>query len=40
LYVTPVFYIYFDKLQGRIGRFFGNRRRGKGRKEGTQIRTD
>lgn len=26
LYVTPVFYIYFDRLQGRLGRFFGRTR--------------
>ena len=28
LYVTPVFYIYFDRLQGRLGRFFGRTRSG------------
>jgi len=29
LYVTPVFYIYLDKLQTRIGRVFGLRKRGR-----------
>ena len=29
LYVTPVFYIYLDKLQTRLGRIFGARKRGK-----------
>jgi hydrophobic/amphiphilic exporter-1 (mainly G- bacteria), HAE1 family len=30
LYVTPVFYIYLDNLQGKIGKFFGHRKnRGK-----------
>jgi HAE1 family hydrophobic/amphiphilic exporter-1 len=27
LYVTPVFYIYLDRLQGKLGRFFGSRGR-------------
>ncbi len=29
LYVTPVFYIYLDKLQTRLGRIFGSRKRGR-----------
>jgi HAE1 family hydrophobic/amphiphilic exporter-1 len=29
LYVTPVFYIYLDKLQTRLGRAFGPRKRGR-----------
>jgi hydrophobic/amphiphilic exporter-1 (mainly G- bacteria), HAE1 family len=29
LYVTPVFYVYFDKLQGKLERIFNTRRRGR-----------
>jgi HAE1 family hydrophobic/amphiphilic exporter-1 len=37
LFVTPVFYIYFDRLEGRLGRAFGHF--GKGRTVTEESRT-